>query len=63
MTSLQQGENLTFILKDIKFKSNVTVELVAPEFSVATDTNVITITDETNDVFYFRRLRLQRPHR
>ena len=43
------GENLTFILKDIKFKSNVTVELVAPEFSVATDTNVITITDETND--------------
>ena len=30
------GENLTFILKDIKFKSNVTVELVAPEFSVAT---------------------------
>lgn len=43
------GENLTFLLKDIKFKSNVTAELVAPSFTVATDTNVITITDETND--------------
>lgn len=43
------GENLTFLLKDIKFKSNVTVDLVAPSFTVATDTNVITITDETND--------------
>lgn len=43
------GENLTFLLKNIKFKSNVTVDLVAPSFTVATDTNVITITDETND--------------
>lgn len=43
------GTNLTFEFKNIQFTSNVKTTLEAPEFSIASDTKVITITDTKND--------------
>lgn len=43
------GTDLLFTFKNIVVTSNAEAELVAPAFSYAADTNVITITDETND--------------
>ncbi|MDE6586001.1 MAG: Ig-like domain-containing protein [Clostridia bacterium] len=42
------GTDLLFVFKDIVITSNADTELVAPSFSYAADTKIITITDATN---------------